>query len=116
MMVFVGMLVLILGPPEGALAIESGDLPHPELFFAFNNRGNAHAARRDYDRAIRDYSDSARLDPDDPHALIGRGLVYCEKQEFDRAVRDFDAALSICPTCPRAISGRAAAYVGKDCR
>ena len=81
-MVFVGMLVSILGLPEGAsgqgprhfregheayqrrdfdraiqhytLAIESRDLPHPDLFFAYNNRGNAHAARRDYDRALAD--------------------------------------------------------------
>ncbi len=30
-------------------AIESGDLPHPDLFFAFNNRGNAYASKRDYD-------------------------------------------------------------------
>jgi hypothetical protein len=27
------------------LAIEGGDLPHPDLFFAFNNRGNAYARR-----------------------------------------------------------------------
>ena len=80
------------------------------------NRGTVHAQKGDYDRAIRDYSEAARLDPDDPHALIGRALVYCERHEFERAVRDFDAALGICPACPRAIGGRAAASVGKDCR
>jgi len=68
------------------------------------------------DRAIRDFSEAARLDPDDPHAVIGRGLVHCAKHEFADAVRDFDAALRVCPTCPLAVAGRAAAYAGKECR
>jgi len=80
------------------------------------NRGIVYARKRDDERAIRDYSEAARLDPDDPHALIGRAFVYCEKHEFERAVRDFDAALSICPTCPRAVSGRAAASIRNECR
>jgi len=43
------------------------------------NRGIVYARKRDDERAIRDYSEAARLDPDDPHALIGRAFVYCEK-------------------------------------
>ena len=84
----VGILALVLGSPEVALgqgqrhfregqeayhhrdfdgaiqhytlAIGSRDLPHPDLFFAFNNRGNARAAKRDYDRALQDYSEALR--------------------------------------------------------
>jgi tetratricopeptide (TPR) repeat protein len=43
------------------LAIESGDLAHPDLFFAFNNRGNAYAARGDYDRALKDDDEALRF-------------------------------------------------------
>ncbi len=77
MLIFAVVLALLLGSPAAALgqgarhfreaweagqrqdfdgaimyytrAIESGDLPHPDLFFAFNNRGNAYASKRDYD-------------------------------------------------------------------
>ena len=45
------------------LAIQSGDLHHPDIFFAFNNRGNAYAARRDFDLAIQDYGEALRLNP-----------------------------------------------------
>src|SRR5439155_5149039 len=40
------------------------------------NRGIVYARKRDDERAIRDYSEAARLDPDDPHALIGRAFLY----------------------------------------
>jgi Flp pilus assembly protein TadD len=80
------------------------------------NRGTLHARKGDYDSAIPDYSDAARLDPDDPHALIGRALVYCAQREFANAIQDFDAALRICPACPFGVTGRASASSGKECR
>ena len=64
----------------------------------------------------RDFSEAARLDPDDPHALIGRALVRCVKREYADAIRDFDAALRVCPACPRAVAGRAAAGASQECR
>ncbi len=106
MLIFAVVLALLLGSPAAALgqgarhfreaweagqrqdfdgaimyytrAIESGDLPHPDLFFAFNNRGNAYASKRDYDRAIRDYTEALRLNPKYAAAFRNRGraLVY----------------------------------------
>jgi tetratricopeptide (TPR) repeat protein len=113
MSVLMGVLALILGSPESALgqgprhfregleayqrrdldaatqhftlAIDSGDLPHPDLFFAFNNRGNAYAARRDYDRALQDYDEALRLNPKFAGAMRNRGIVYTQKGDYDCA-------------------------------
>src|SRR5438477_9309474 len=60
-------------------AIESNDLPHPDLFFAFNNRGNAHAAKGDYDRALADYGEALRLNPKYAGALRNRATVHAQK-------------------------------------
>lgn len=138
MMALVGMLVLTLGPPERAwgqgprhfreareayqrrdfdgaiqrytLAIESGDLPHPDLFFAFNNRGNAHAAKRDWDRAIQDYSEALRLNSKFAAALRNRGNVYGRKGDYERAIRDFGEAARLDPDDPHALIGRGLVY------
>jgi hypothetical protein len=83
------------------LAIETGDLSQPNSLFAFNNRANAHAAKRDWEHALQD---SLRRNPKFAAARRNRGLVYA------------NAALVACPTCPYALSGRAAAAAGRDCR
>jgi tetratricopeptide (TPR) repeat protein len=142
MMVVVGMLVSILGPPERAwgqgprhfregheayqrrdfdgairhytLAIESGDLPHPDLFFAFNNRGNAHAARGDYDRALQDYSQALRLNPKYAGAMRNRGSVYVRKGDYERAIRDYSEAARLDPDDPHALIGRGFVYCQKQ--
>ena len=42
--------------------IQSGKESKKNLSIAFNNRGNAHYLKKDYDRAIADYNESIRLD------------------------------------------------------
>ena len=95
------------------LAIESGDLPHPDIFFAFNNRGNAYAARRDYDRALRDYDEALRFNPKYAGALRNRGFVHAGQGDFDRAIRDFSEAARIDPDDPHALIGRALVHCVK---
>jgi len=141
MSVLVGTLALALGSPESALgqgprhfregleayqrrdldaaiqrftlAIDSGDLPHPDLFFAFNNRGNAHAARHDYDRALQDYDEALRLNPKFAGAMRNRGIVYTRKGDYDRAIRDFSEAARLDPDDPHAVIGRGLVHCAK---
>ena len=80
-----GLLMSIVGRPSGASGQglrhfregpeATSELPHPELFFAFNNRGNVHAAKRDYDRTLADYSEALRLNPKYAGAMRNRGIV-----------------------------------------
>ncbi|HEU5197167.1 MAG TPA: hypothetical protein VFW70_20690 [Methylomirabilota bacterium] len=99
----IALLVLVAvltaaGEAEYTLAIETGDLSQPNSFFAFNNRANAYAAKRDWEHALQD---PLRRNPKFAAARRNRGLVYA------------NAALV---ACPYALSGRVAAAAGRDCR
>ena len=57
-----------------------------------------HAARRgDRDKAIADYTEAVRLDPEYAVAYCNRGLAYSKKGDHDEAIADFTAAIRINP-------------------
>ena len=61
-----------------------------EVWLAFLFRGDAYAAKKDYDHAITDYGDSARLQPGNSTALAKRGNIYMlHKGAPDKAIADF---------------------------
>jgi tetratricopeptide (TPR) repeat protein len=95
------------------LAIESGDLPHPDIFFAFSNRGNAHAGRRDYDCALQDYDEALRMNPKFAAALRNRGITHAQKGDHDRAIRDFTEATRLDPDDPHALIYRALVHCAR---
>ena len=43
---------------------------------AWNNRGNASAARGDFDAALADFTEALRLSPEDAVALFNRGNAH----------------------------------------
>jgi len=65
------------------------------LSIAHNNRGNAYTAKGDYDRAIENYDESIKLNPDYARAFNNRGVVYLKKGEYDQAIKDFDEAIRL---------------------
>ncbi len=67
---------------------------------AFKDRGRAYAHRRDYDRAIRDYTQAARLNPSDPNVFDGLGFAYWHKSDYDRTIENYDQALRLRPSMP----------------
>ncbi len=60
--------------------------------WAFNNRGDAHARKGDYDRAIRDYDQAIWIRSSYAIAYNNRGAAYENKNEYERAIRDYDRA------------------------
>jgi lipoprotein NlpI len=64
----------------------------------------------DLDRAIADYSEAIRLDPEFVSALRNRGDVYRLKGEFDRAIEDYSGAIRLDPKYVVAFVGRGDAY------
>jgi tetratricopeptide (TPR) repeat protein len=92
------------------LAIESGDLPHPDIFFALNNRGNAYAAKHDSVRALQDYDAALRLNPKYAGAMRNRGIVHASKGDYDSAIRDFSEAARLDSDDPHALIGRGLVY------
>ena len=86
--------------PEVALAhctraIESGRLSGGALAVTLNNRANAYQNKRDYDRAIQDYNEAIRLDPDSALVRNNRGNAYQHKGDYEHALQDYDQAIRL---------------------
>jgi tetratricopeptide (TPR) repeat protein len=52
----------------------------------------------DYDRAIADYNQAIRLDPDYALAYYNRGVAYVNKRDYARARADWEKVLQLDPT------------------
>lgn len=97
-------------------AINSGRLKGKELGEAFFYRGTAYKQKRDLDRAIADFSEAIRLDPQGPFAYGQRGLVYNQKRDYDRAIADLTRFIALNPGrqyLANAYMARALAYSGR---
>src|SRR5579871_5052682 len=85
-----------------------------DLFRIFFSRAAAHDAQQQYDRAIEDYDQAIRLDPDNAaNAFNARGLDYFRSGNSERAIQDFDQAIRLDPNLAEAFGRRGAAYAGK---
>ena len=56
-----------------------------------------HQEKGDHDRAIADFGEALRLDPDDARAYANRGAIYEKKGDLERARADFRAVLAMPP-------------------
>jgi tetratricopeptide (TPR) repeat protein len=67
------------------------------------------------DRAIADYDEGLRLQPNNAAALRNRGFLNTRRQRYDRAIADFDEAIRLDPNVAAAFSSRAYAlrFVGQ---
>src|SRR5499426_2124525 len=94
-------------------AIESGQLSGKGLAFAFYKRANGYYERGQYDRAIEDYNQAIRLNPNHANAFSNRGATYARKGEYDRAIESYDEAIRLNPKHADAFSNRGVAYARK---
>src|SRR6516162_1906708 len=77
------------------------------------NRGIARKAKGDLDRAIADYNQAIRLDPQDADPHYGRGVAWSEKGDLDRTIADYDEAIRLDPKHERAYYNRGVAWSAK---
>src|SRR5262249_32721304 len=95
--------------------IESSQLSNDNLAGAFNNRGSEYRAKRDYDRAIADFSEAIRLVPNYAKAFNNRGNAYYDRGDdyrgdTRRAIADYNDAIRSNPNYGLAFYNRANAY------
>jgi tetratricopeptide (TPR) repeat protein len=83
-----------------------------KLAVAYVHRAAAHAARGDQDRALADYGEALRLNPD-KRTYTARGNAYLDRDTPDLALDDFDRAITLDETYQPAYRGRAEAYYRK---
>jgi tetratricopeptide (TPR) repeat protein len=81
--------------------------------FDYFNSGYANYQKGDSDRAIADYTQAIRIDPNLAIAYCNRGLAYYKKGMYDQAIVDYNQALWLDPNDALAYDNRGAAYHGK---
>jgi tetratricopeptide (TPR) repeat protein len=100
---------------DGCTAIiHDGQRSTHALTVAHNNRGNAYAAKGDYDRAIQDFDQSIRLNGSYAKPFNNRGVAYLKKGEYDLAIEAFGEAIKRNPDYGEAFANRAATHLKKN--
>ena len=80
---------------------------------AIYNRGNAHFAKGEADRAIANYDQALAINPKYEDALVNRGVAHEKKGDLDRAIADYDEALRLEPKDAVAYNNRGNALFKK---
>jgi len=70
-------------------------------------------AKREFDRAIVDFTAILDVNPNDAFTYGRRGSAYWLKGNYDRAIADFTKQIEIEPNNPEAYRGRSLAYADK---
>lgn len=78
-----------------------------ELAQALYQRGAGHAAKGEYQDAVRDYTQALKFAPNSSDALYNRGGAYSKLGRWDDALADFNTLLKIVPNDPNTHYARA---------
>lgn len=83
---------------EGCTAVIQNAWAHDaNMAIALHNRGKAYSAQRDYVRAIADYDQAIRLNPQVASVYYSRGNAFYGQRDYARAVVDRDEAARLDP-------------------
>ena len=78
-------------------AIMSGQLSSRTLSVTYNSRGNAWGINGQYDKAIADFDEAIRLNPQDALIYVNRGHARYRKGDNDVAIADYGEAIRLNP-------------------
>ncbi len=95
-------------------AILSGELSTDNLVPVLTKRGFSYYRKRNFDRAISDFSAVIRLDPNIARIYIARGMAYdYSEQNYDETIDNFNSAIRLKPNNARYYNYRCWAFVVK---
>jgi TonB family protein len=86
--------------------------PAPPDFVFYQNRGNAHFAKGEYDLALVNYNKVVELKGADATTYNSRGMAYSNKKSFEPAITEFDKAIELSPKDSVFYANRAEAFEG----
>ena len=72
---------------------------------------NGKKAREEYEKALKDFTKAASLNPSMPQAYNGMGYSYRKLGDYAKALENYDKALQLAPKFPDAIEYRGEAYL-----
>src|SRR6185369_9559588 len=87
-------------------AIKSGRYSGQELAAAFTGRAAAHRAKGDLARAIQDYDQAIKLNPNEATAFYYRGMAHGMRGEAGPTIKDFTQAIRLDPKNANALYSR----------
>ncbi len=100
----------IVAAPDDRPAITLAPLRNPApKAAALIEAGKKAALADDLEKAVADFSEAARIDPNHPSAYTERGQALFKLGETDRAIADYSVALKKDPNFGPALRGRAMA-------
>src|SRR5215470_3615918 len=106
------------GTPDAAIAactraIEDSRTSTEKRSKLYNNRGAAFGRKGQPDRAIEDFDEAIRLNPDFAEAFFNRGIAYANNGQTDHAIQDYDQAIRLNPNHAEAFYNRGYSYADK---
>jgi len=81
---------------------------------AYLNRGIENYNKRDYDRAITEFTQAIQLNTNYAEAYNNRGKAHSAKFNYDLAIADFTQAIRLVPNNAEVYSNRGEAYSDKE--
>jgi tetratricopeptide (TPR) repeat protein len=106
----IGIILFFLILSSGTSTPQPKDTIAPNDAEAYYNRGLAYQLKKEYDKAIADYTKAIEINPNDAEAYNNRGLAYGSKKEYDKAIADYTKAIEINPKYAEAYYNRGLAY------
>jgi tetratricopeptide (TPR) repeat protein len=76
-------------------------------------QGNRDFSSSQFDRAIAEYSEAIRLNPNDAVTYATRGMTYQKKGDYDQAIADFSACIRLNPDLEQGYVYRGLVYEKK---
>jgi tetratricopeptide (TPR) repeat protein len=76
-------------------------------------KGKTWNAKHEYDKALADFNEALRLDPQNSPAFNGRGWAWYNKREYAKALADYDNALRLDPKAAYAFNNRGLVWYDK---
>jgi predicted TPR repeat methyltransferase len=76
-------------------------------------RGDTYNENKEYDLAIKEYTETIRLEPSFVSAYGNRGNIYIAKKEFDLAIKDYTEVIRLDPSEALAYFNRGITYSEK---
>jgi len=93
--------------------LDATNLPDDLKVLGHHHLGVGLLLQNNFDRAIVEFNEALRIDPNYVRSLNSRGNAWRGKGEIDNAIADYNAAIRIDPNFAFPYNGRASAYYDK---
>jgi tetratricopeptide (TPR) repeat protein len=81
---------------------------------AYAIRGKLWHEKHELEKALTDWNEAIRCDPNDPLAYVERGAAWFDEKEYEKAIADCNEAILLDPSCGMAYALRGSVWWAKE--